>query len=324
MLKSKEYKFYLDDFMLYCTSKNLSPKTLKSYQQTLNLFFHYLENELGIDTPLEVRSSHLRQYIQYLQERGKYTVKTTNMDKNCPENRTDLGKEISPNTINNYIRNIKVFYNFLVEEEELRKNPIKNIKYLKKRKRKKEALTEKEIDILLKEFDTTKFHEYRDWLITRLLLTTGARVGETLSIKEQDVDFRNKAIILKDTKNKSERYAYLTHTIASDLKRWIKFKDLYLQTDLLFPTNRGTKLTIGSYETKLKKIAKKANIDNVFPHRLRATFAIQFLKNGGSIYVLSKLLGHSSIEVTQVYLDLTDKELQEQFLKYHPLKDLNI
>jgi integrase/recombinase XerD len=93
---------------------------------------------------------------------------------------------------------------------------------------------------------------------------------------------------------------------------------------LLFPTNRGTKLTIGSYETKLKKIAKKANIDNVFPHRLRATFAIQFLKNGGSIYVLSKLLGHSSIEVTQVYLDLTDKELQEQFLKYHPLKDLNI
>ncbi len=84
MLKSKEFKFHLEDFLLFCTSKNLSKKILKSYDQTLNLFFYYIENGLDLDTPLDVKTPHLRQYIKYLQEREKYTVKTTNMDMNCP------------------------------------------------------------------------------------------------------------------------------------------------------------------------------------------------------------------------------------------------
>ncbi len=324
MYKEGNFNFYVEDFMLFCTSKNLSKKTMKSYEQTLKLFALYLEQELQINEVEKVTSSQIRHYIKYLQERGKYTVQVANRNINFPESRKDLGEKVSPNTINNYIRNIKVFYNYLIDEEVIRTNPFKNIKFLKKRDRIKEALTEREIRKILIQFDLTTFYGYRNWIITRLLLTTGARVGEMLSVEEDDIDFKNKAIVMRDTKNKKERYAYLTHLMQRDLKRWISFKERYITTPYVFPTNRATKLRITSYEKSLKDASIKADVDNVYPHRLRATFAIEFIKNSGSIYVLSKLLDHSSVDVTKVYLNLTDKEIQEQFLKFHPLRDMDI
>lgn len=319
-----DLKFYIEDFMLYCSSKNLATKTMKSYEQTLKLFQMYLENELKITEVEKINSSHLRHYIKYLQERGKYTVATGNTHKNVPENRSDLKKEISPNTINNYLRNIKVFINYLSDEKIVKDNPVERVKFLKSKDRIKESLSEKEMKGIIGQFDISTFHGYRDWIITRLLLTTGSRIGETLSIVDTDIDFEKRVIILKDTKNKSERYAYLTHILNRDLKRWLAFKDRYISTDLVFPTNRGTKMTTNHYAKALGVASKHANVENVHPHRLRATFAIEYIKNGGSIYVLSRILGHSSVEVTKVYLNLTDREIQEQFLKFHPLKDMDI
>lgn len=155
-----DFEFYFEDFMLFCTSKNLSPKTLKSYEQTLKLFQLYLQKEFGIDSPKDVRAFHIRHYIKYLQERGKYTVQTANRDINYPHNRTDNGKELSPNTINNYIRNIKVLFNYLYDERVLKENPVDRIKFLKKRDRIKEALSQEEVKNILKQFDTTTFHGY--------------------------------------------------------------------------------------------------------------------------------------------------------------------
>ena len=318
-----DFDFYFEDFMLFCTSKNLATKTLKSYDQTLKLFSLYLQKEFTINSPMDVRASHIRHYIKYLQERGKYTVQTANSDINFPHNRTDNGKDLSPNTINNYIRNIKVFFNYLYEERVLKENPVERINFLKKRDKIKESLNEDEVNSILKKFDNTTFHGYRDYMITRLLLTVGCRLGETLSIHVEDIDFKHRTILFKDTKNKKERLGYLTNKLTYDLKKWIGYKERYLQTELLFPTNRGTKLQLSSYERALRNASIKANIDNVHPHRLRACFSMEFLKNGGSIYVLSKLLDHSSVEVTRLYLNFTEKELRKEFLKYNPMQNMN-
>lgn len=75
-----DFEFYFEDFMLFCTSKNLAPKTLKSYEQTLKLFKLYLQDKFHIDSPKDVRASHIRHYVKYLQERGKYTVQTANSE----------------------------------------------------------------------------------------------------------------------------------------------------------------------------------------------------------------------------------------------------
>ena len=311
----KDFDYYVEDFMLYCSSKNLSKKTMKSYEQTLKLFQLYMEKEQGIKEIDKVTSKQIREYISYLKERGKYTIQVANADINRPESRADNGKDISITTINNYLRNIKVFYNYLDEEHIISDNPVRRIKQLKQTIEKKEPLTKDEVRRLLGAYDTTVFHEYRDYMTTKLLLSVGARIGETLSLEIDDLDFRNNTILFKDTKNKKEKLSYMTPKLSSEMKKWISYKERYSNNDYLFPTTKNTKMTVQNFEQNLKRISKKIGFD-VNPHKLRHTFCNDFLKQGGSIYVLSKLLDHSSVKVTEIYLNFSRDDIRQEYLKH--------
>lgn len=104
--------------MIYCDSKNLSKKTMMSYEQTLRLFFIYLQEEKQVADMNKVTETLIREYINYIKERGKYTVVSDKrtLESNKPEVRVDYGKKVSVTTINNYIRNIKVFFNYIREQ----------------------------------------------------------------------------------------------------------------------------------------------------------------------------------------------------------------
>jgi integrase/recombinase XerD len=150
-MKLTELEFFLEDFLIYCQSKNLAPKTLSSYEQSLKLFIVYLKNEHEIDDPKYVKAGHIRQYVKYVQERGKYTVVGNDKSRriNHPQNRTDYKKTVSNVTINNYLRNIKVFFNWLASESEIRKNPVESIEQLKTERRQKAGISEEEFIALL-------------------------------------------------------------------------------------------------------------------------------------------------------------------------------
>jgi integrase/recombinase XerD len=122
-MKLTELEFFLEDFLLAYQSKNLSPKTLSSYEQSLKLFIAYLKDVHEVVDVQRVKTGHIRQYVVYVQERGKYTVVNSESSKtiNHPHNRRDYKKAVSNVTINNYIRNIKVFFNWLQQEGELHK-----------------------------------------------------------------------------------------------------------------------------------------------------------------------------------------------------------
>ncbi len=129
----EQIDYDVDDFMNYCEVKNLSKKTLSSYEQTLKLLVLYLKNEHNVKEAGEVKELHIKEYIKYLQTRGKYTVVSNENTKliNFPENRVDYQKEISKTTINNYIRNIKVFFNYMYSNRYINNNPIKRVRQLK-------------------------------------------------------------------------------------------------------------------------------------------------------------------------------------------------
>lgn len=307
----------IEEFMLYCSSKNLSKKTLKTYEQNLKLFADYLLKEFKIDDVEDVTKSHIRYYVKTLQERGKYTCMTETGNNN-PLARSDWGKPISVNTINNYVRNIKVFYNWLADEEDIDKNPVTKIKLLKGHERVKQKLTEQEIKSILSSFNKTRFDGYRNFIITLFILDTGVRISECLEIKVEDVNIVNQVAVIKHTKNNKERMVFFSAKMKKELKHWIQYKDRYMSNELLFPTNRGTLLQINLYELALRKIGKKLNID-LYPHRLRANFAQYYLLNGGDIYTLSRILGHSSLEVTKIYLQFDDESISQQYQKHSPL-----
>lgn len=315
----KDFDYYIEDFMLYCSAKNLSIKTMKSYEQTLKLFQMYMNNEQRTKEVDKVTTRQVREYIEYLKERGKYTVEAANMDVNKPENRTDLGKPISTTTINNYIRNIKVFFNFLQDEEIIRDNPMTKIKSLKQVQEKKEEISKEDLRLLFKAFDISTLHGYRDYVITKLLLTTGARVGETLYLEVDNINFNNNTILFKDTKNKKEKVSYINNKMSNELKRWLRYKDRYMNVDYVFPTTRKSVMTVQNFEQNLNKVGKRAGVEDVYPHRLRRTFATEFMKNGGSIYVLSKIFDHSSVKITEVYLNLDREDIRRKYMKHNPV-----
>lgn len=107
----RNFDFYIDEYMYYCQSRRLRPKTLTSYEQTLRLFERWAREEEKLESPSEVREQTIRHYICDIQERGKYSV-YANEDRtttNFPEHRRDFCEPVSITTINNYIRNLRAF-----------------------------------------------------------------------------------------------------------------------------------------------------------------------------------------------------------------------
>ena len=96
-------------FLEACELKGLSMKTIGSYEQTLRLFMQHLY-KIGIERTENVTHLTIQGYIQEIRRRGKYTAVTNQDARNYPENRPDYGKQVSDVTINNYLRNLRVFH----------------------------------------------------------------------------------------------------------------------------------------------------------------------------------------------------------------------
>lgn len=323
----REFDLQLDSFMLHCDSKHLSPKTLKSYEQTLKLFGNFLGQELGIDDASKVKPSHVRQYIKYLRERGKYTVSASekSLNINFPSSRTDYMKPMSDVTIANYTRNMKVFFNFLKLEREIKDSPMDTVEKIKPKRKQKQLLTPAEIKLMLGAYDLTHFHEYRTWMQLRLILDTGLRATECCLLMPEDIDFRTKSILVKNTKNGHERYVFFGHKASSDLKRWMQHRDRYSDSPYLFPTSRGTQLSVTNFGATVRRKGRYVGLD-IHPHLLRNNFAKYYLIEGnGDFATLSRILGHASVETTmKAYLDFTDKEIGRKYQKHSPLNNLDI
>ena len=276
----------------------------------------------------KIKEEHIMGYIKYLIERGKYTVSTNENSKtaNSAKNRQDYSENLSKGTINNYIRNIRVFFNYMYNNGKIEKNPISRVQPIKCKRLAVDYIDDTDMRRLLENFDLSKFSEYRDYIITLLIFDTGMRIGETLLIKEEDIDFNEKTILLlaDNTKGKRDRYVFFSSKMQSNLQKWIKYRNKYVKSNFLFCKADGGKLTINNYEKNFKKYGKRIGMENIHPHMLRNNFAKRFLMSGGDIYVLSKILGHSSIKVTETcYLDLQTADLKRQYQKYSPLMQLD-
>ncbi len=324
-----KFDYEIEDFMCYCQSKGLSKKSMRSYEQTLKLFAKYLEEEKGVCSSKEVTKEAVRDYIVYLRERGKYTIISNENSRewNKPYNRTDYSKPIKNITINNYIRNLKVYFNFMQDNYIINDNPFDKVKFLKSQREKKAFITDEKFHKLLKCLDTTKYAEYRDYVIIQLIFDTGMRIGETLLIDiTTDLDLENRAIYLRAemTKANIARAVFFSVKMCEVLKRWIKFKDRYIESNLLFPVQlRDKPLLVNNFEKNYKKYCDRVGIEECSPHGIRNNFAKRFLMSGGDIYTLSKILGHSSVKVTEKsYLDFDDEDIRKKYQRYSPLANL--
>lgn len=328
-MKNLDFDWMIDEFMVYCRSIQLRPKSMMAYEQTLHLFERWCSDELKIQTVDLVTEAVIRRYINDLQERGKYTcyVNDLSKKKNYPERRRDYRKPVSTGTINNYIRNIRVFFNWMEREYIIKRNPMKKIRQLKYNHQAKVFLSDDELKKLLSKMDKSYFAEHRDYVMTLLMLDSGMRLGECATLLVTDLELSRRRINLRaeETKGRKDRTVYFSSKTERVVRRWLQFKDRYVETDYLFPVKEsGASIGVGNFETNFKRYINRAGLNEEYsPHCLRNNFAKRCLMNGMDVFTLSKILGHSSVEVTEkAYLDLTDDDISKQYQRTSPVSFL--
>ena len=290
--------------MVYCRSRQLRAKTMNSYEQGLRLFERWCQEQMSIDDVSKITENIIRRYINELQERGKYTFYSDENSKykNYPDRRRDFRQPVSITTINNYIRYLRAFFNWL----------------------EKEYISDEDFKRLMAALDKSYFPEHRDYTMIMLMIDSGMRLGECSSLLIDDIDLARKQIFLRAdiTKGRKDRVVFFSNKTETVIRRWLQFKDRYVETDYLFPIkSTGARIDINRFETNFKHYLKRVGLnDGITPHCLRNNFAKRCLMNGMDIYTLSRILGHSSVAVTeQAYLDLTDEDLGKRYQHYIPI-----
>jgi site-specific recombinase XerD len=144
----------------------------------------------------------------------------------------------------------------------------------------------------------------RDRLIIELILLTGLRVSEVLGITPDDIDFRNRTIRIHG-KGSRDRTVYPPRELLYDLHDYIADKSISAERQ-----NKIFTLTRQRIFQTIKDLSGRS------PHKLRHTFAVNYLESGGDLRTLQKILGHSSLKTTSIYLDLLDSTVQDASEKY--------
>jgi len=184
------------------------------------------------------------------------------------------------------------------------------------------TLTEDEVEALLNAPNTDEPLGHRDRAMLELLYATGLRVSELINLKQSQINF-NQGVLRIVGKGDRERLIPL----GDESQRWLKdFIDgprmeilLERQTDYLFPTRRGDRMTRQAFWHIIKRYAEKASVrQKLSPHSLRHAFATHLLNRGADLRVVQLLLGHSDLSTTQIYTHVARERLKDLHGKHHP------
>lgn len=238
---------------------------MQSYEQALRLFATWVEEKHEITQVEAVKDIHIRSYINDLQARGKYTFCADRESErfNHPRNRRDYQTKISNTTINNYLRNMRAFFWWLVEVEYIARSPMSKIKLLPDERQAREYLEDNEVVKLLKSLDKSFYPEYRDYVLIMLMLDSGTRVGETLSAENSQLDLYERSLHLPadKTKGRKARTVFFSSKTARELRYWLQYKDRYCDSDYLFPVKQsGFTLQVSDFEKNFSKYCRRAGI----------------------------------------------------------------
>lgn len=229
----------------------------------------------------------------------------------------------STNTFIIYRKTLMIFFKWCIKEGYMDKNPISNIEVPRLEKKlpikinKQNAL--KILEVVQHFPYDYSFLRHRNYAIFSMFIFTGLRKQELLNLKYTDVDIDNLTIFVRKGKGSKDRIIPMNYTLAQALQKYKNDRKRLNKTNPeFFSSLRGN---IGFTENGLKKLieqVRKSSGVYFTAHKLRHTFATLMLEGGCDIYSLSKMMGHSDISTTTIYLSTTAEHLRAQVVK-HPL-----
>lgn len=305
-----------EGYLLHKSASGRSEYTLRNIRIQLTRHNKYFGNNRVSD----VTSADLDDFFNFL--RNEYTPRSFSKSK-----------RLAPKTLRNAWSIIRAFWNWASVEFGI-DNPFK-VDPIKAHSKPIRPLSRAEIDRILEtcEYSATastkirsgyryKRGTYRrDKAIILLFVDTGIRVSELCNANLCDLALENGRLLVNGKGNK-QRYVYFGRVAGKALWAYIsqrypdnkpdQLEPLFVQRDGFHRVNRH------SIRLLLRRLGEKAGVDNVHPHRFRHTFAIEFIRNGGDVFTLQQLLGHSSLEMVKRYLQLAQVDFERIHRKASP------
>lgn len=289
----------IDQFIHYlAVEKGLAANTLESYQRDLLMYTAYLR-EQGVVHIAETNRAHIVGYLLMLKEKGRATA-----------------------TLSRNLASIRAFYQFLVRDKFLDKDPSVHLETPKIEKRLPKVLTIAEVERLL---EGPSLHEpagVRDRAMLELLYATGIRVSELVNLNLGDVNLEM-GFLKCMGKGAKERIIPLGKIAIEIVRRYIETARPRLlkgkSEHALFLNHLGKRISRQGFWKIIKKYAQMANIrTEITPHTLRHSFATHLLENGADLRAVQEMLGHADISTTQIYTHVTRTRIKDVYAKTHP------
>ena len=290
---------YVSEFINYlAVERGLAQNTLESYGRDLRQFQSYLQTS-QMDFLKDSSRSTILTYLNSLHNKGR-----------------------AVSTISRNLAAIKSFYQYLVREKYLEKDPAANLESPKLEKKLPKILTVQEVEELLKQPDTILPAGLGDKAMLELLYATGIRVSELISLNISDINL-DMGYIKCFGKGSKERIVPLGSIAAKCVQDYVgRGRNKLVRTyeeSALFVNHHGNRLTRQGFWKIIKKYAHEARIlKEITPHTLRHSFATHLLENGADLRSVQEMLGHADISTTQIYTHVTKNRLKEVYDKAHP------
>lgn len=283
-------------------SLNYSEKTISSYEDDIENFYLFIFSE-GIDID-DVDLPIIRNYLS-----------------------TQMANGISKRTLCRRLSCFRHYFAFLVDKGYVHDNSFIFVHSPKKEVRYPRALYLEQVETLFERNKEREDHlALRDQVILELLYASGVRASEFVNIKLQDIDFRSRSIRIIGKGNK-ERIVPFTKSTSKTMEKYLKeCRPLLLaknkrnfNIEYFILNDQGKHLTTRGLEYILKNIEKLTGCNyDLHPHLLRHTFATHLLEGGADLRVIQEILGHESLDTTQIYTHVTEEAMKSQFLTSHP------
>lgn len=227
-----------------------------------------------------------------------------------------------PRSTARQLSSFRRFYRYLLREGLISDDPTANIAMPKIGRALPQSLTEEEVDSLLAAPNVTEPLGHRDRAMLEVLYATGVRVSELINLKMSQINL-NQGVLRIIGKGDRERLIPLGDEAQDWIREFIEGPRIEIllerQTDYLFPTRRGDRMTRQAFWHIIKRYAKKAGVaKKLSPHTVRHAFATHLLNNGADLRVVQLLLGHSDVSTTQIYTHVARERMKELHSRHHP------
>lgn len=288
--------------------KNLTDKTVSAYATDLEQFIEFIGANFICNDVEEVTKNELRAYVKALYE------------------------DYKPKSIKRKLATLKAFFTFLEFEDYIAVNPFRKTRFqVAKGKELPRTMSAETVRRLFTAAYAEKEQQkresrgayataVRDVAVLELLFATGMRVSELCKLRLSDVRLEDRSVLIQG-KGRRERVAPLCSSGVLDiLEEYLDVREGGWERDAAFLLNRrGNALSDQSVRMMLKALAKKAGVkENITPHMFRHTLATMLLENGVDIRNIQSLLGHSSISVTEIYVEVNGRAQREVLEAKHP------